>query len=124
MPAGLYHGKNRLIPASGINLPTLPMLVMFFVHACACVEGWMVENAEFYGIFVHYQYSDCAKAHHEPNMHTKRPMLHRTLNTAEPSDAYLYFTASSEPRSAQCMKYDYILAVEATHIPCPEGVLY
>ena len=23
MPAGFYHGKNRLIPATGINLPTL-----------------------------------------------------------------------------------------------------
>ena len=23
MPAGFYHGKNRLIPASGMNLPTL-----------------------------------------------------------------------------------------------------
>ena len=24
MPAGFYHGKNRLIPPTGINLPTLP----------------------------------------------------------------------------------------------------
>ena len=39
----------------------VPMLVIFFVHLCACVEGWMVENAEFYDIFVFYQYADCAK---------------------------------------------------------------
>ena len=67
----------------------MPMPVIVFVHVCACVEGLMVENAEFYGIFVHYQYADCAKAQCEPNMHTKRPMLHRTLNTAEPRDAYM-----------------------------------
>ena len=35
------------------------MLVIFFVHVGACVEGWMVEKAEFYDIVVHYQYTDC-----------------------------------------------------------------
>ena len=49
----------------------------FSVYVCACVEGCMVENAEFYDIFVYYQYADCAKAQHEPNMHIKRRMLHK-----------------------------------------------
>ena len=74
----------------------LPMLGIFFVHVCGCVEGWMVENAEFYDIFVHYQYADCATAQYEPNMHTKRHMLHRTLNTAEPSDAYVSLYGQSQ----------------------------
>ena len=67
-----------------------------FFHVCGCVEGWMVENAEFYDIFVHYQYADCATAQYEPNMHTKRHMLHRTLNTAEPSDAYVSLYGQSQ----------------------------
>ena len=29
MPAGFYRGKNRLIPATGKNLPTLTVIVMF-----------------------------------------------------------------------------------------------
>ena len=55
----------------------LPMFVIFSVYVCACVEGCMVENAEFYDIFVYYQYADCAKAQHEPNMHTKRCILRK-----------------------------------------------
>ena len=51
----------------------LPMFVIFFVHVCACVKSWMVENAEFYDIVVHYQYAECAKAQYGPNMHTKAP---------------------------------------------------
>ena len=49
----------------------------------------MVENAEFYDIFVHYQYAECAKARYGPTMHAERSVPHRTLNTAEPSDAYM-----------------------------------
>ena len=68
----------------------------FFVHVCACVKGWMVENAEFYDVFVHYQYDECPKAQYGPNMHTKRSVLHRTLNTAEPSDAYMLLHRQSQ----------------------------
>ena len=77
-----YHRKkNPQDPWSAIY--GLPMFV-FFVQVCACVEGWMVENEEFCDIFVHYQYADYDQ--YEPSMHRKRSMLHKTLDTAEPSD--------------------------------------
>ena len=75
----------------------------------------MVENAEFCDISVHFQYADRAKAKYEPNMHTRRSMLHKTLDAAGPSEVGIYVTASSEPQSAQCMKYEYILAVQVPH---------
>ena len=71
-------------------------LFVFFVYVCARVEGWMVENAEFCDIFVHFQYIDCAKAKYEPNMHTKRSMLHKTLDTAEPSDVNVSLLRESQ----------------------------
>ena len=55
----------------------LPMFVIFSVHVCAYVEGWMVENASFMThLCTCYQYADCAKAQYEPTMHTKRCMLY------------------------------------------------
>ena len=69
---------EQILHASCSTIYGLPMLVIFFVHVCAYVEGWMVENADFYYTFVHYQYADCSKAQYEPNTHTKRLMLHRT----------------------------------------------
>ena len=83
----------------------------------------MVENAEFYDIFVHYQYADCATAQYEPNMHTKRHMLHRTLNTAEPSDAYVSLYGQSQEALNARSTNIHILAVQARHAPCP-GVFY
>ena len=59
----------------------------------------MVENEEFCDIFVHYQYADYDQ--YEPSMHRKRSMLHKTLDTAEPSDVYNGIVSSGAARHLQ-----------------------
>ena len=85
-------------------------MLIFFVQVCACLEGWMVENEEFCDILVHYQYAEYDQ--YEPSMHRNAPCCtkHQTLLSQA-----TYIMASSEPRSAQCMKHEYILAVQAPH---------
>ena len=63
----------------------------------------MVENEEFCDIFVHYQYADYDQ--YEPSMHRKRSMLHKTLDTAEPSDVYNGIVSSGAARHLRWVEH-------------------
>ena len=59
---------------------------MFSVHMCdifrrvyACLDGWLAGKAEFDGLSLHYQYTDCAKSQYEHNIVYET--LYATQNT-------------------------------------------
>ena len=87
------------------------MFVIFSVHVFTCVEGWMIENAEFYRIFVHYQYADCFKAQYEPNMHTKRSCYTENSTLLSQASYICHCIVKAKKRTMQC----HCTAVQAPH---------